>query len=77
MRKFFSGLIMASDDKASMAKVMAWLTYIAFIVSWFVLPDRNNADIIAVFSLLLGYTLTGKWTHYKHGQRGGGNDRQD
>jgi hypothetical protein len=57
---FWKGLVTAADDRASMAKTMAWLTFILMAVSWFCFPERSIAELSLIFGGQLAYIYGGK-----------------
>jgi hypothetical protein len=64
------------NAKTSMARIMAWIMFGVIIFSWFWFPDRGVADLTIIYAAQLGYIYSGKWTYYKHGRRGGGDDSE-
>ncbi len=68
---FWLGLITATDDKASMAKVMAWLTFFLIAVSWFCFPERPISELSLIFGGQLAYIYGGKRLAYEQEQQSG------
>ena len=76
MKVFWRGLICGADDTASMAKCMAWLTFILVGISWFGFPDRAISELSLILGGLLGYIFSGKWAWHKYGRQGGSKDNE-
>lgn len=69
MKEFLSGLFTAGDNNASMAKVMTWIVFIAFLAGWLFWPEKSLSELLTMYGLLLGYALGGK-ASYNLGGRG-------
>ena len=73
---FWKGAISGVDNKASMAKCMAWFVLTCIIFSWFAFPGRNTAELIGIFTACLAHAAHGKWSWFRHGKNGGENHGQ-
>ena len=73
---FWSGVFTGADAMASLAKTLAFLTFVVITISWFT-SERPITELVAVLTLCLGYTAHGKWSwqKYQNGNRNGEHEK--